>query len=97
MQDYNFQMHHKPGSQMMKADLLSRQAGHPDGRDDNAGITLLPEQWFWSTVTSVEGPEERILGRIRDSREQKDHVVIKALATREDGWEEEDGLITWKG
>ena len=46
MQDYNFQMHHKPGSQMTKADLLSRRAGHPDGKDDNDGITLLPEQWF---------------------------------------------------
>ena len=43
MQEYNFSMNYKPGSQMTKADLLSRRAGHPDGKGDNEGVTLLPE------------------------------------------------------
>lgn len=97
MQEYDFKMRHKPGSQMMEADLLSRQARHPDGKQDNEGVTLLLEQWFWSTATSVEGPEGRILERIRRTSGPRDNVVIKALTNKEDRWEETDGLIMWKG
>ena len=45
----------------------------------------------------MEGPEERILGRARKTHKSRDNVVMKALAMKEDGWEEMDGLVTWKG
>ena len=72
MQEYDFEMRHKPGTQMTKADLLSRRAGHPDVKQDNEGVTLLPEQWFRSTATSIEGPEERILERARKAHKSRD-------------------------
>jgi len=97
MQEYNFEMRHKPGPQMIKADLLSRRAGHPDGKDDNEGVTLLPEQWFWSTATQVDGAAERILEKVREAYERRDKVVVKSLAIKEADWEEVDRLVTWKG
>ena len=97
MQEYNFEMRHKPGTQMTKADLLSRRAGHPDGKDDNEGVTLLPEQWFRSTATQVDGAVEKILKRARETREQRDKVVTKSLAIKEADWAETDQLVTWKG
>ena len=70
MQEYDFEMRHKPGAQMTKADLLSRRAGHPDGKEDNEGVTLLPEQWFRSTATQVDGATERILKGAREAHER---------------------------
>jgi len=97
MQEYNFEMRHKPGTQMTKADLLSRRAGHSDGKDDNEGVTLLPEQWFWSTATQVDGAVERILEKTREAYKRRDKVVVKSLAVKEADWEEVDRLVTWKG
>ena len=90
MQEYNFEMHHKPGTQMTKVDLLSRRARHPDGKQDNEGVTLLLEQWFWSTATQVDRTVERILKRVREVYEQQDKVVVKSLAVKEADWEEVD-------
>ena len=90
MQQYDFSMNHKLGSQMTKADLLSRQTGHLDGKDDNKGVTLLLEQWFWSTVTQVDGSVKRIIEQARKGSEKRDKVVTKSLALKEDEWEETD-------
>ena len=43
---YDFKLFHKPGALMTKADLLSRQAGHERGENDNSDVTLLKPEWF---------------------------------------------------
>src|SRR5215813_12118254 len=50
--DYNFEIHHMPGTKNIKADKLSRNPEfEEDGTEDNKDITLLPEALF---VKSVE-------------------------------------------
>ena len=44
--EYNFKLFHKPGSQMTKADLLSRRADHERGENNNSNITVLKPEWF---------------------------------------------------
>ena len=44
--DYNFTLHHKPGTSMLKVDALSRRPDHKEGvEDDNRDLVLIkPEQ-----------------------------------------------------
>ena len=44
--EYNFTMHHKPGKTNIKADILSRQADHNRGEDDNKDVMILKDEWF---------------------------------------------------
>ena len=44
-------MHHKPGKTNIKADILSRQADHNRGEDDNKDVTVLKDEWFRRTET----------------------------------------------
>ena len=46
MQEYNFTIKHQPGKTNTKADILSRQTGHPKGEHDIENVTLLKEQLF---------------------------------------------------
>ena len=46
MQDYQFVLVHKPGSQNGKADFLSRRADHDRGVEDNLNVTLLKPEFF---------------------------------------------------
>ena len=39
-------MHHKPGKTNIKANILSRQADHNRGEDDNKDVTVLKDEWF---------------------------------------------------
>src|SRR5258707_2317389 len=39
---FNFSLHHQPGWLMGKPDVLSQRSNHPQGKDDNTNITLLP-------------------------------------------------------
>ena len=39
-------MHHKPRKANIKANILSRQADHNRGEDDNKDITVLKDKWF---------------------------------------------------
>src|SRR6266545_1698422 len=46
LQDYNFVLEHVPGKLHAAADALSRPPGADEGKDDNQGVTLLPEPLF---------------------------------------------------
>ena len=46
LQEYNFTIKHQPGKTNTKADILSRQAGHPQWENNNENVTLLKEQLF---------------------------------------------------
>ena len=46
LQEYDFVIKYRPGKANMKADLLSRRAGHERGETDNQGVILLKEELF---------------------------------------------------
>src|SRR6266545_2497071 len=46
LQDYNFVLEHVPGKLHVAADALSQPPGADKGKDDNQGVTLLPEPLF---------------------------------------------------
>ena len=58
--EYNFTMHHKPRKTNIKANILSRQADHNRGEDDNKNVTVLKDEWFRKieTVRKEEITEE---------------------------------------
>ena len=97
MADYDFTLHHKPGPQMLKVDLLSRRADHQHGKDDNADVTLLKAEHFRQHTFDLPGPGDEIMKSILENIHKKDKSVEKALGAKEADWEEdEDGLVTWK-
>ena len=46
LQEYNFQLVHKPGNTQKKVDTLSKRPDHNQGKDDNKDQTVLKEEWF---------------------------------------------------
>jgi len=44
LQEYDFQLIHKPGSSQKKVDALSCRLDHTQGKDDNVDQTLLKEE-----------------------------------------------------
>ena len=46
LQEYDFVIKYRPGKANTKANLLSRQAGHERGEQDNQGVILLKEELF---------------------------------------------------
>lgn len=77
---------------------MSRRADHDKGESDNEAVTVLKEEWFRRQEHDVEGEEREILDRIRRNRGNQDRAVIKALANKEMGWEDDGkGLVTWQG
>ena len=87
--EYNFTMHHKPGKSNIKANILSRQADHNRGEDDNKDITVLKNKWFRriETVQKKEIAEEmkreaeRHLERlVPELKGEKKREAIEALA-----------------
>ena len=96
MQDYNFTLHHKPGSQMTKADLLSRRAGHDKGEKDNEDVVLLKGELFRSVEITLEGSEKGFLERIKAAYKRRDRVVSKALLVHDKEWTINDQIVNWK-
>lgn len=95
LQEYNFTLTHKPGSQMGKADHLSRRADLDGGMNDNHDITLLKAEWFTRPVTLASLDEDFML-HIKQSGKNRDRVVIKALDDNNEDWMEQDGILLFK-
>ena len=95
--EYHFNLHHKPGKQMVKVDTLSRRADHHQGKDDNSDIILLKSEHFRQHVFDLIGPESDIIEKIIRFKANKDKAVVKALANKDVDWiEHENGIVTWK-
>lgn len=90
--NYDYTLHHKPGSLNKKADALSRRPDHDMGKHDNENRVLLPDQIFrntmWVLEPNVYEPE------ITAHKDEIDNSVQKALAYGEKGWKRE-GDFTW--
>ena len=72
---FDFNLVHKPGPTMGKADALSRRTDHKEGIEhDNENVVLLKPKFFKVHVLSqgyllIEGHEESILTKIRKSKD----------------------------
>jgi len=67
---------------MKKVDALSRRPDHDNGKGDNdEKIVLRPEKF-----RVIEVKEDGLWKEVRG-----------AVEAREEGWEEKDGVIFWKG
>lgn len=80
---------------MGKADHLSRRADHNEGENDNQDVTILPPRLFANAI-NLEALDEGFMRRIKQSRNNKDRVVIKALEEGNPDWEEDNGIVTFK-
>ena len=80
LQEYNFQLVHKPNNSQKKVDTLSRRLDHSQKKDDNEDQTVLKEEWFrnlmiqegefWKEVEEAEEfMEEKAQGAIERSEE----------------------------
>jgi transposase InsO family protein len=93
--NYSFTLHHRPGRTHLKADILSRRAGHEKGENDNENITLLQSEHFRRLEFSLN--DSPFIDRIRQRSANQDRVVQQGLAEKGEDWEEADKVVTWKG
>ena len=61
LQEYNFNLVHKPGRQMTKADTLSQMAELQMGLDDNRDITILQDSLFVQSQEQDHTEEDLIM------------------------------------
>jgi hypothetical protein len=95
--DYDFILRHRPGQLNKKADLLSRRKDHQRGvEEDNAGVTMLKQEFLRDIGVDIGGSSDELLDRIRKSK-NVDGIVKEKVEKKEKDWEEEDGIITWEG
>jgi hypothetical protein len=61
LQEYDYEIQHIPGKANVPADFLSRPPDVDQGKDDNQGITILPESRFinMAKLDTPLSPEER--------------------------------------
>ena len=68
----------KAGKEIKKADILSRQADHERGENDNKNVTLLKPKWFVRDTT-MNSLDLELVQRIKDNASYIDKSVKKAL------------------
>ena len=95
LQEFNFTLIHKKGKQMGKADLLSRRSDLDGGEKDNEDVILLKSEWFARAI-NIEALDDDFLRRIKQSSNNRDRVVERALEDNDRDWREEDGYIMFK-
>src|SRR6185369_11509723 len=79
--DFDFILHHRPGSLNIIADVLSRNDKPNEGVKDNADMILLsPSHFSLNRKLSFRDGNE-ILEEIRKRHQQKDNQVIEGLKT----------------
>jgi len=110
LSQFDFKLHHRPGSRSMKPDALSRRADHGKGENDNNNVILLkPEKLHIQALRQghilLEGSEKTLLQKIRKSKDLDERVVKAVSMLRQAGvkdvigedWSEEQGLILFRG
>jgi RNase H-like domain found in reverse transcriptase len=95
--DYDFTLWHCPGQLNKKANLLSRRKDHQRGVEgDNAGVTMLKQEFLRTFRVDIRGSTDELLDRIRRLK-NIDGIVKEKVEKREKDWEEENGIIMWEG
>jgi hypothetical protein len=94
--DYHYTLHHKPGKQMAKADLLSQRSNHDHGKSDNTDITLLKAKHFHANSFTLEGLDQTLMDQIKECHNSQDPAVIKAITNKEKGWTDDGEITAWE-
>lgn len=99
MQEYDFTLHHKPGSTIGVPDAISHKAGLDRGENDNKDIVMLKSSFFrvllHATALDFEGEDESIVCCIKDCSAPREDSVTCALLLKNPNWTEHDGgLLT---
>lgn len=93
--EYDMELLHKPGSQMGKANALSRVKGLEKGENDNKDVTLLKSEFFIQTM-EIEAPKDEIIDTIQKCKNNRDIYVQRTLDQKLDGWRKDNDLILWE-
>src|SRR5258708_26741644 len=102
---FDFSLHHQPGQLMGRPNTLSQRSDHPQGKDDNANITLLPSDVFKvcnTEATLVDSRGDELIECIWRSMDYDD-TVVKALQElgagmlQLDEWERDRDLVMYRG
>src|ERR1700722_4664918 len=105
LQDYHFTLHHIPGKQNSKADILSRRPGFDRGENDNDDIILLDPLFFRQLyIQQTNGFNDAFdipithsfIPRIRQAHANQDKATRLALAREEPGWDNQDDILTFR-
>lgn len=93
--EFDFTLHHKPGTSMGRADTLSRRKDHKEGvEDDNSDVLLLkPEQCH---ALKVEDGGDEFLAEIQNTTQQ-DLSVKTTLEEKLKDYKEHEGVVTKNG
>lgn len=108
---FHYTLHHKPGVSMGKADALSRRADHHDGVElDNSNVVLLKPEHIRVLAGGrgdlpADAAAAAILQDIRAAADFDDSVSrgvaalheLQRLGRSSDEWDEDDGLILYRG
>ena len=98
--DYDFKLHHQPGSLNYVADALSRKDQPEGGVEDNVDITLLKPSLFKTEINRLTfRDDQEILEEIRRKRQDIhfDEKVKTGLRTDKANYRETNGIIEYKG
>ena len=89
LQEYNFQLVHKPSNSQKKVDVLSRRLDHSQGKDNNKDQTVLKEEWFRNLMIQ----EGEFWKEIEKAEEFTEEEVWGAMERSEEGWRWEGKVI----
>ena len=93
--DYDFSLHHLPGSWNSAADALSHLPNHNNSSDDNVEVIVLKDAHFEMRATEDVTPLEAC---ICTAQKKFDPAVVKALAKSPEQWQlDEEGAIWVRG
>ena len=104
MSRFDFALKHIAGKSIRRADSLSRRVDWAEGVEkDNENQIMVKKEWLEVRAIEqlIEGPEKRIVKRIKEARD-KDKEVIKVVkemkkagvkTLRDEEWQIEEGLV----
>ena len=92
LQEYNFQLVHKPRSSQKKVDVLSRRPDHSQEKSDNKDQTVLKEEQFRNITTQ----EEEFWKEIEEAEDFTEEEMQGAVERSEEGWKREEKVILQK-
>ena len=89
LQEYDFQLIHKPSSSQKKVDTLSRRLNHGQGKDDKENQMMLKEEQFRNLITQ----EGEFWKKIEEAEKFTEEEVQGAIKRSEEGWRQERKVI----
>ena len=75
LQEYDFQLIHKPSSSQKKVDMLSWRPDHTQGKNNDADQMLLKGEWF----RSIKTQEGKLWKEIEEAKEFIEEEVRGAV------------------